>query len=414
MVLAVGVVATSIVRVHEILPQLTGQLPFAKVLLGAALFSLVLGGQSSQLRRLSFRVPAVRFLGLYFVAMLVSVPLSVYPGSAFGNALGTIPAYAAMFVVLSVALKDEDDVDALFLTLVSSVAMLGLGMLAGLGYSVVDETGVRRGITTMYDPNDIALLAAVAAPFALYFIGSRTRWRRFVGVAGLVGAVLLVVQSGSRGGLIALAVALAPSILRSSSVVSRRARVSMVIVGLAALPLIPSEYFERVRSIFHLGDDYNSSAQSGRKQLAIRGLGHFAAHPFLGVGFRQFSVADGLSARKRGQTQGFAWMDPHNMYIQAAAELGLLGLIAFCGLLASVLRPSAFSEKTALSRTRSLVMQIGTLQSSATAFMIGGFFLSAAYSPILIFLASVGAGLYVISDRMKRENHVIDKARTPA
>jgi O-antigen ligase len=76
-------------------------------------------------------------------------------------------------------------------------------------------------------------------------------------------------------------------------------------------------------SITNLEDDYNTTAETGRKAVWRRGRGYIREKPLLGVGLGNFPIAEGQAleaANSRGK-----WSAAHNAYVQAFAELGLPG-----------------------------------------------------------------------------------------
>jgi O-antigen ligase len=101
--------------------------------------------------------------------------------------------------------------------------------------------------------------------------------------------------------------------------------VAAVVAVLAAVPLAPASFWERMVSIFDEERDTTGSRQA-RLDLLKEGVRVFAANPVLGVGLGQFVNFD-PTGRKQ------AWNVTHNVTLQVAAELGIVGLIPFCFLI---------------------------------------------------------------------------------
>jgi O-antigen ligase len=63
----------------------------------------------------------------------------------------------------------------------------------------------------------------------------------------------------------------------------------------------------------------------------------FLEHPIVGVGAGQFPIAYGMSL-----TRHEAWMNPHNLLLQIACELGIAGLFAFGYFLSRLLKANRY------------------------------------------------------------------------
>ncbi|SFK92917.1 O-antigen ligase family protein [Geodermatophilus ruber] len=127
-------------------------------------------------------------------------------------------------------------------------------------------------------------------------------------------------MSGSRGGLLALAVVVVVGgvpLLRRMS----RTTVGTLVLGGAAVALVaPFVYdpawFAFLRSRF-LEQTLQQGYDSGRGDIVERSLEIFAAHPWIGAGLDGFYALQG---------QGTDYEYPHNLLLAGATEGGLLGL----------------------------------------------------------------------------------------
>src|SRR5205823_12778505 len=117
-----------------------------------------------------------------------------------------------------------------------------------------------------------------------------------------------------------------------------------------------------------------------------------ATHP-LGVGINGFETAQGLSHGGGGY-----WQAAHNSFLQIGVELGVPGLIVFVlwilwtlkGLRRLQAQPKTMSVLPGLTRQQEattspnpLAPLAGALEISLWGFVIGGFFISQAYSGML-------------------------------
>jgi hypothetical protein len=207
---------------------------------------------------------------------------------------------------------------------------------------------------TLEDPNELALVIAVALPFAFAFVDRR----RSVARIALAGASVVVIGlctyfTQSRGGQLVFLTVLAVYLVHRVGI-SR----GVLAGGLLALPVLL------------LGGRSGASADASSMQRLEAwsvGLRLTTSSPILGVGFNQFVEHHPLTA--------------HSAYVLAAAELGLPGLIAWSAILYLSLKIAVRvmrTEAAPVARTWALAM------FSATAGMLVGIaFLSFAYKTAL-------------------------------
>ena len=114
----------------------------------------------------------------------------------------------------------------------------------------------------------------------------------------------------------------------------------IVIAGVVALvlliPFLPGTYRDRFTSLFVVTTEngiYEDTSLRGRSSEMLTGLAMFLEHPILGVGagnyntnYQRYSQQIGLEFRSEAR-------DPHSLYIQLLAETGILGTIAFLGMI---------------------------------------------------------------------------------
>lgn len=218
-------------------------------------------------------------------------------------------------------------------------ALIGYAQWAlAAGASQLAEGG--RVFGTFGQPNPYAGYLNLALPLALGLaaFGRDMRERLVAGAAAvlLLGAEAL---SASRGGLIGLAVAvvvLAAVGLRRERIAALLAGAGVVLFALAAftslLPHALSAALLRPLRLEGISPDapVTNANFSTMERLAhwIAGLRMFAAHPLLGVGAGNYDAA-----YPRYAFNPSVWPEAlghaHNYYINAAAETGLLGLLAF-------------------------------------------------------------------------------------
>jgi O-antigen ligase len=186
---------------------------------------------------------------------------------------------------------------------------------------------------------NFGLLLALA--LALFGRDFRERWLAAGASMLLLGAQAL---AGSRGALLGLLVALIVIVTIGwgrERLVAVTAAVSIPLIAICWLTnVVPARIQQAFVDQLRISDALNGTVTSANfstvERLAhwIAGLRMFVAHPILGVGAGNYDAAYAMYALAD-------WPDAlghaHNYYINAAAETGIFGFVAFLALTAATL-----------------------------------------------------------------------------
>jgi putative inorganic carbon (HCO3(-)) transporter len=215
------------------------------------------------------------------------------------------------------------------------------------GFAQVNEGGFKVGETLegkvlrnrltgpIGEQNRYAQVLLVLAPLALFrFFGEEKRSLRLLAAGAGVLILSGVLLSFSRGAAVAVACCLLALVVLREVRLRQVLMISAVVVG--AVLLIAPDYIIRLSSLQGAQSLAGGNAQEadnaivGRAQSNIAAWNTFVDHPALGVGpmqfFRNYSYeagqAVGLKHREHDRRA-------HNLYLEMAADLGIVGLGAF-------------------------------------------------------------------------------------
>jgi O-antigen ligase len=187
---------------------------------------------------------------------------------------------------------------------------------------------MRRFAAGGADPNDLAMLLALALPMSWY-LGMNYR-KPFVVWACrgyLIVGLLALGLTGSRGGMVAAMVGLSivPLTLTQLSAGKRILGSVLVCAGVVVVFIYtPTSLIERLAST---GTDLTDAHVGGRGRIWAAGLKAFALQPFFGYGTGMFRTA----VNPFGINQV-----AHNAFLSVLVEQGMVGLLLYLGMFGMV------------------------------------------------------------------------------
>ena len=198
---------------------------------------------------------------------------------------------------------------------VAAAAVVVLQLLTGTAQTVLPD---RFSVSAEYGPIALGRTSATGLVIAAYFVLSRSG-----GVVRLVAAgtipvlVVALLGSGSRGPVVALTFGLAVLlILGIAGGAARRPLLLIAASALAAVALVPQLLPNSVVSrAFSFATEDATLASNGRFTEWDTAYENFVRDPWTGVGTGEYA---GL----RGDE-----LYPHNVFLEAAVELGIPGLL---------------------------------------------------------------------------------------
>ncbi len=310
------------------------------ILLAGALLRWAVG-------REHFGVP--RELIAFAALALVYVGASLFAGDRGAAVSETLDllSYGAVIAMLMVLLDTPEWLRRAVWAVVAGVGLLALvaivqqvtktyGSSYG-GFASILPAGDAKRSAGPLNPNPFGQILATSAVLAFYLarISSRPP-ARALAAAIAVACVLGVTYTQSRAALIALLiVAVGIGALHGMRV--RVLAVAVVAVIALGSVVLPNSLQQRVGALSDAassgGSKLDDGSLRGRKSENLAGLHMWADHPLLGVGpdnfeghYQRYSAVIGIDPRpeRRGA---------HNLYLESLAETGILGALAFLGVL---------------------------------------------------------------------------------
>ncbi|MFY0311266.1 O-antigen ligase family protein [Leisingera sp. D0M16] len=318
---------------------------------------------------------------LFLIWLCISYLTCKYSGAGKEHVIGFASVVVLFFLIVALA-----DTPGRLRGLVW--VLVGTGLVSGLFVVAESVLGVRLVATeaaattaafegqarsagaSNYNPTTAAhmLLCTVVIAAVLFFEHKPMRW--FSGAVVLIGMAGLVLTL-ARSAAIALAlIALVYMWHNRRHRLFPLALVCLAAAAAAAMPFVPEVYWERMGTMFEQGSDRTLLR---RLSYNLIGLQLLWENPVFGVGpgnYPHYYAGEEFRwypGREPGPRQ------LHNSYLEVAAELGLIGLALFLGVMISAM-------KAALQAARAEVAGLSVF-AKALAYGFAAFLIASLFMP---------------------------------
>jgi O-antigen ligase len=340
-------------------------------------------------------------VGFYFLMIFLSVFRSQPLLSAVLEFRIKIIPQIVAFTLAIRGLRTADDFRRFFLSLTALSILLGLFTFFDLFFdrTILKSSMLENGIyvhnrnlnrfgSLFLNPNYLGAFVVLVFPgLFVYALNETRRWRRLCAWAALLLLVFALVQTQSRGPVLAFGVSLLALVIGPCGSVSRRRRVGFLAVCTLMFVLFMPGFLHHA---FQRFDQIETETSEGRSRETTweYALKMIANHPLAGIGFGEIEFTNTMIAYGFEREYGVKALDaPHNSYLQIAVYAGVPVLFVF--LLANVIllgKSAAASLGTAAHRDS------GTIFGLA----VGIFgFLASIFPDLQLFTPNVGPAYWM-------------------
>ena len=394
-------------RPNDLFPAL-GDFPLVKIVAMSVLTIYILskGAAGDRLSVWTLEMTmlvAIAALGLLFM------PIAASPKDSLDTLTDPYLKTVIIFILMVNLVDTRQRIFSLWKLVVICGAALGVGAIRSYMKGEFAAQGLRiEGLVggMFENPNDLATALNILLPFAVALTGASKGLARlfYLGCAAFLTIGVLVTLS--RGGFLGL--------IASSGVLlwklgrGRRLKTTLgaaLICGIL-FAVMPGGYENRIATIFNNEQDQTGSAQE-RRELMERAASIAINRPIVGVGMGNFHI---YSIREK---------EAHNAYLEIAAELGVMGLIAYLIVIFAPLRSlHRIERQTRGMRSKSereMYWLSVSIQAAFVAYMVCSFFASIQYLWYLYYTAAYAVALRQIHAAEEMESSLSNnQALAPA
>ncbi len=364
-----------------------------------------------------------RAILLYGAVMLVS---AIGAGDRSGS-LDFLVNWAKDFAILIVIVQIADEIfiwksmqwmlilAAAFVAMLSVYQMLSgnisnefFGLAKAPIHEITSGFDSTRVTGPLDDPNFYAQILLMTLPLAAYrfLTGTNVVGRVAGGFASLL-IVAAAIFTYSRGGFVAIVV-VSVLIIRERRWNPYRAFSIVLLVLAIMLPILPAGYLDRLATLSDIfPSDITMQTENsfrGRTSEMLIAVQMFLDHPVFGVGVANYETLYLDYSSRLGLDDRLQHREAHSLYLETAAETGVVGIISLGIMLGLVFSSIHRAKKNLLKLQRpDLVPWVNGIQLGLVSYLITSIFLHGAYDRYLWLMISFAVSASVISDALVRQ-----------
>jgi len=337
------------------------------------------------------------FIALLFAAFFLSVPFSFNQKASILQIIGYLKVLVLYLLIVNVLRTEKQfnlALTLIYATLVISFVYGVYNLLFAVkelqAVGVAGKTMERiQGLT--HDPNIYASSLLIFLPLPFLYVFEEKRFLRKCLWATLFAVLAASVAiTFSRGGLLSFAVVMA--ILMFKKRHNRFVLWSGIVAIFVIIILLPPEFWQRFSFLSNLRGE---ASARWRFNLAAGALSYFRQHPIFGIGLGSY-IGESIRFIPRH-------LVAHNIYVEIAAETGIVGLLAFLSLVWTTMR---YYERSRLifeehARPR-MALSIEALKIGFYGFLFSALFLSLQQDVLLWVQLGIAGALRLMADRLAK------------
>ena len=278
-------------------------------------------------------VPGMLFLGLTGW-MILGFPFSIWRGGVYKELKDGWSLSLITFMIVGAMIGNLRDMRrALYVSGLSMIVILA----AYMRFAKADEGRFAFAFGSLSNANDLAMHVLLGLPILAFIVIDQkgVSLIRFAAVIAAIFTLIVVMRTGSRAGLLGIAVLLIAVFFLSSFM----GKVKLVIAACSVVALLfaaaPESARNRYRTLWEDtsvedGGDIGSATASteGRKHLLQESIRQTLKHPIFGIGPGNFPIAYAKVLEDQGVLY-HRYRVSHNTYTEVSSETGFLDLFYF-------------------------------------------------------------------------------------
>jgi len=351
----------------------------------AMLVAVLTGGIAHVLRS-----PLGLSITLLTAWFILAIPFSSFRGGSFNTIISTWMRSYLCFVLIVALCTRPLQIRRVIHMLAWSLLLTSL---LGLTFGVAPHGRLQLPTGLLTGPNELAgaMIVGILYWLFIFFDPFCSGIYRAFSLAAILPMMLVLLKTGSRGGLLSLTVVLTVMFFRLPAAKKLVVSCGAITLLFLAVVTLPDDLRRRFTTYFRSDDaqqtlDIDSPTESAESRLYLlqRSVEFTLAHPIFGVGPDQFATYEDKISRDEGRPKG-SWLGCHNTYTQISSEAGIPALLIFVSMLVIAWRSTTNIQRRArqLGTPYSLTVEntAVALRMVLIAYLVFFLFEHSAYMP---------------------------------
>ncbi len=401
-------------------------IPSTNKLLVALLFVGTLGSRIVLQRKpLIFRTTEISIL-VFGLALMASLFTGINKSDAISISVDWVKDFAILVVMVQLCTSElvyrnavwVFILTAAFLSLLSTYQNLSgdfsntfWGLANAPVHQITSGFDSVRVTGPLDDPNYYAMILLSVLPSAIYrFFDEENKWLRMIAGGSAALIITTVIFTYSRGGFLALIV-IGVLIIRDRKMNPYKIGGIILFSLIVVSPILPQGFTARLTTLGGLvgGDETERQTESsfkGRTSEAIVALQMFQDRPIFGVGRDNYPILYQNYSRRLGIDDRTQQREAHSLYLEMAAEMGVVGLMAFTVMMIAIFKGLSKAKRDARAiNRRDLVPWVSGIQYGVIAYLIASVFLHGSNIRYFWLIISFALATSVMIENLLAQHH---------
>jgi len=336
---------------------------------------------------------------LYFLVLLSCV-FAFRPSVSWDKLNIPVNWLIAYFLIVFTLNTEKRFFVFVLLFLLASFKMSQHGFISyarrGFSYS---NWGVAGAPGWFSNSGEFGIQMTIFVPLSIAFIASLRhywqRWKRIFFYLFPFTGLMTIAATGSRGAQLAIAAVGVWFILKSR--LGLKGLTGIILLGWLTYSVLPPEQLERFQDA---GSDKTSEERLVHWEWGIDVANN---HPITGIGYENW-IYYCWYENKGGLGETGRCVEAHNIFVEAAAELGYPAVLIFLAMVLTIFIQNARTRKYARQIDNKFILNIAHgLDGGLIGYLVSGFFIAAFFYPFFWIQLSMSVALHEIARRKAHE-----------
>jgi O-antigen ligase len=335
-------------------------------------------------------------LFIFLFLAIVSFPFSPWSDESLNSLISFVPT-VVIFILLAHVINSVQRVKKLmFVYIICNICVAYVAInnylegnyIAGGNRILGAHSGLAGG------PNEVARSVALMIPFALsFYLINKSRLKKFFYLFSIMIAILTIMCTYSRAGLLMLIVVFGLFFLKRFKQKGLRIIVPVVFLSIFIPSVIPDDFSKRLSTSFDFERDGSARERRALQNMTFKVL---LENPVIGVGIGM----NELALRRMGLDNVV-----HNIYLRIGSEIGIPALIIFLILSYRLVKNMhAIQAKFKEDKEHQEIFYIAmAIEICLISYFFNGLFSPAAYKLTFYYFAGMAIALNRIAVKYNKD-----------